>query len=177
MAHDTGQVVARGEADEWDAEQTAHELLAILPLLGRIVATAVQREAGAEITMPQFRVLALLAAQPQTLSALARRRRVSLQSIGGLVQALVERGWIVRTPDPQDRRQHLLALSDAGHARYEQAQSQTVRTLRPLLASLSAEQLRAVRVALPALHAALTQEEAPAHAALTQEEDPHGVPP
>lgn len=166
MESETPQGHAEAAAADWDAERTANELLAILPLLGRLAAAAVQREAGAEITMPQFRVLALLAAQPQTQSALARRRRVSLQSMGAVVQSLVERGWIVRTPDLHDRRQHLLALSDAGRAQYEQAQRQTVRALLPLLASLSAEQLRAVRVALPALHTALTQEE-----------DPHGTSP
>jgi DNA-binding MarR family transcriptional regulator len=148
------------EGERWDAERTTNELLAILPLLNRIVVTAVQREAGADTTMSQFRVLALLAAQPQTLSALARQRRVSLQSMGALVQSLVERGWIVRTPDPQDRRQHSLALSEVGRSHYEQAQAQTVRALLPFLAALSAEELRAVQLALPALHRALTRGEA-----------------
>jgi DNA-binding MarR family transcriptional regulator len=142
-------------------EQAAHALLEVLPLLNRIVVEAVQREAGADTTMPQFRVLALLAAQPQTLSALARRRRVSLQSLGALVQALVERGWIVRIPDPGDRRQHLLTLSEAGRAHYERAQAQTLSALLPRLATLDADALRAVQVALPALHAALTQEDIP----------------
>jgi DNA-binding MarR family transcriptional regulator len=150
----------------WDGERTTNELLTILPLLTRIVAEAVRREAGAETTMPQFRALAILADEPQTLSALARRRRVSLQSMGTLVQALVERGWIMRTPDPLDRRQALLALSEMGRTHYEQAQAQSVRSLLPLIATLSEEELRAVQVALPALHAALTREE-----------DPDGNPP
>ncbi len=151
----------RPAAGPWNAERTTNELLAILPLLTRIVAEAVRREAGAETTMPQFRALAILADEPQTLSALARRRRVSLQSMGTLVQALVERGWVVRTPDPLDRRQALLALSETGRSHYEQAQAQSVRSLLPLIATLSEEELGAVQVALPALHAALTREEDP----------------
>ncbi|NTU79787.1 MAG: MarR family transcriptional regulator [Chloroflexales bacterium] len=145
--------------NDWDAEHTARELLAILPLLSRIVAGAMQHEAGEETTLPQFRALALLAETPQTLSALARRRRVSLQSMGTVAQALVERGWIARSPDPHDRRQHLLALTEAGRAHYKQVQAQTIRTLTPLLATLGSEQLHAVQVALPALHDALTQSE------------------
>jgi DNA-binding MarR family transcriptional regulator len=111
--------------------------------------------------MPQFRVLALLAEQPRTLSALARQRRVSLQSLGTLVQVLVERGWIVRVPDPLDRRQQQLTLSEAGRAHYERAQAQTISALLPLLATLDAERLRAVQIALPALHDALAYEEDP----------------
>lgn len=145
--------------ERWDAERATNELLGILPLLNRVVVTAVQREAGADTTMPQFRVLALLADQPQTLSALARRRRVSLQSMGAIVQALVERGWIVRTPDPQDRRQQRLALSPAGHAHFKRAEERSVGALLPFIAALSAEELGAVEVALPALHRALTSEE------------------
>ena len=83
---------------------TTQELLAVLPLLNRIVATEVRREAGEDTTMPQFRVLAHLAPGQLTLSALAKRRRVSLQSMSELVQVLVERGWVVRAPDPADRR-------------------------------------------------------------------------
>lgn len=144
---------------QWDADEAARELLAVLPLLNRIVSTAVKQEAGEETTMPQFRVLALLAETPQTVSALARQRRVSLQSMGELVQALVERGWVVREPDPRDRRQQLLRLTTYGVEHYERAQVQTVRQLVPLLARLDSEELAAVQKALPALHRALTYEE------------------
>jgi DNA-binding MarR family transcriptional regulator len=136
------------------------ELLAVLPLLNRIVAAEVRREAGEETTMPQFRVLAHLSPGPLTLSALAKKRRVSLQSMSELVQTLVERGWIVRTPDPSDRRQALLGLTDEGRAHYERAQAQTLARLAPLMAQLRPEELVAVRMALPALRRVLIQEEA-----------------
>src|SRR6185295_15634394 len=67
--------------DNWTPEQAAQELLAILPLLTRLVAAEVRREAGDETTMPQFRVLTHLAEGPLTVSGLARRRRVSLQAM------------------------------------------------------------------------------------------------
>ncbi|HEU5088563.1 MAG TPA: MarR family transcriptional regulator, partial [Roseiflexaceae bacterium] len=102
------------------------ELLAVLPLLNRIVAAEVRREAGEETTMPQFRVLAHLEGEPLTLSALARRRRVSMQSMSQLVQALVVRGWIAREPDPNDRRQSLLRLTEQGREHYVRAQAQTL---------------------------------------------------
>lgn len=146
---------------EWTREDVARKLLAVLPLLNRIVAAEVRREAGEETTMPQFRVLAHLADGPLTLSALARRRRVSLQSMGELAQLLVDRGWLARTTNPHDRRQSLLGLTDEGRLHYEHVQSQTLQQLAPLLAGLSTGELMAVQVALPALHRVLTGEEDP----------------
>jgi DNA-binding MarR family transcriptional regulator len=138
---------------------TTEALLAVLPLLNRLVAAEVRREAGEETTMPQFRVLAHLAAAPLTLSALAKKRRVSLQAMSELVQVLVARGWVERLPDPNDRRQALLQLTDHGRSHYERAQTHTLQRLVPLLAQLNGEELAAVRVALPALHRVLAQEE------------------
>ena len=143
----------------WTTEEITHELLAVLPLLNRIVAAEVRREAGEETTMPQFRVLAHLVDGPLTLSVLARKRRVSLQSMGELVQALVERGWVVRIPDPTDRRQHLLHLTEEGRAHYERAQEQALRRLAPLLDELTGDEMAAEQQALPALHRVRTREE------------------
>lgn len=139
--------------------ETTEELLSVLPLLNRIVAAEVRREAGDDTTMPQFRVLAYLAAEALTLSALAKRRRVSLQSMSELVQVLVGRGWITREPDPRDRRQSLLQLTNHGRQHYERAQSQALRRLAPLLAQLNDHERAAIRVALPALRRVLIQEE------------------
>lgn len=139
--------------------ETTQELLAVLPLLNRLVAAEVRREAGEETTMPQFRVLAHLSAGPQTLSALAKKRRVSLQSMSELAQVLVARGWVVREPDPNDRRQALLQLTNHGRSHYQRAQTQALQQLVPLLAQLSANELAAVRVALPALRRVLAQED------------------
>lgn len=145
------------------ALEATKELLAILPLLNRLVAAEVRREAGEETTMPQFRVLSHLSGGPLTLSALAKKRRVSLQSMSELVQVLVVRGWVVRTPDPRDRRQSLLQLTDHGKAHYERAQEQTLQQLTPLMAQLSHAELSAVRMALPALRRVLMQEECDAN--------------
>jgi DNA-binding MarR family transcriptional regulator len=146
----------------WTSEDATRELLAVLPLLNRIVAAEVRREAGEDTTMPQFRVLAHLADGALTLSVLAKRRRVSLQSMSELIQVLVERGWIARAPDPNDRRQHLLQLTAHGRAHYERAQEMAVRQLAPLLAQLSGDEMAAVQLALPALHRVLAQEESSA---------------
>lgn len=142
-----------------NAKAATQALLAVLPLLNRIVAAEVRNEAGEDTTMPQFRVLSHLAEEPVTLSVLARKRRVSLQSMGELVQVLVERGWVMRTPDQRDRRQALLQLTEHGRAHHERAQAAMMQRLVPLLSQLRDEELSAVLTALPALHRALLQSE------------------
>jgi DNA-binding MarR family transcriptional regulator len=135
----------------WTEEQDTEELLRILPLLNRVIGAEVRAVAGEETTMAQFRVLAQLAEEPRTLSVLARWRRVSLQAMSGVVQGLVERGWVERMPDPRDRRQQLLHLTGRGQAHYTQAQAHILDRLRPLLAALSPAELAAVAQALAAL--------------------------
>lgn len=49
---------------------------------------------------------------PSTTSALARREGMRPQSMGTIVGALESAGLISGTPDPSDRRQTLLALTD-----------------------------------------------------------------
>lgn len=133
------------------SEETARELLAVLPLINRIMAAELRHEAGEDTTMPQFRVLTYLAEQPLTLSDIARRRRVSLQAAGDLIQTLVERGWIRRVPDSSDRRQVLLHLTDEGKEKYQRANSRMLIHLIPFMDMLTDDETSAVRVALNAL--------------------------
>lgn len=49
---------------------------------------------------------------PSTTSALARQEGMRPQSMGTIVDALESAGLVSGTPDPSDRRQTLLALTD-----------------------------------------------------------------
>ncbi len=143
----------------WTPEEAAQELLSVLPFLNRTISADWRQEAGEATTMIQFRVLSYLVEGPLTLSALAKKRRVSLQSAGELVQSLVERGWIVRTPDPADRRQSLLELTGDGRTHYERAQERMVNHLVPLLGKLTPQEVHAIQVALAALRRVLSGDE------------------
>ncbi|MBX0327783.1 MarR family transcriptional regulator [Oscillochloris sp. ZM17-4] len=141
-----------------DADAAARALLETLPLLNRTVAAIVQGDAPDSLTMPQFRALAHLGAGPLTVSDLARRRRVTMASMGELAQALVERGLVTRTPDTHDRRQQRLSLSEAGARRYAAAHNLAQAQIAASLAGrLSDDELAAVCAALPALQRALTE--------------------
>jgi DNA-binding MarR family transcriptional regulator len=137
----------------------SHELLALLALLAPIVANEIRREFGEGVTVAQFRALGLLAERQYTLSALARKRQVSVQSMCELVQAMVERGWVDRRPDPSDRRQALLFLTEDGQSHYEATQAHLHQQIAAILSKLNADELAAARVAFPALRRVLAKAE------------------
>src|SRR5690242_16030574 len=70
---------------------------------------------NAEVTLPQFRSLVVLAtAGPQTVSALADRLAVHASTMTRMCNRLVTRGLVVRAPSAVDRREVVIALSKTG---------------------------------------------------------------
>src|SRR5579864_2944933 len=65
------------------------------------------------------------------LTDLAERAQITKQSMGYLVDYLVERGYLERRPDPSDRRAALISLTDRG---WEQ-----VRAALTIIAALEEE--------------------------------------
>jgi DNA-binding MarR family transcriptional regulator len=56
---------------------------------------------------------------PMTLGALALLEQVRQQSMSQSVDALEQRGWAQRAPDPNDRRQVIVSLTEAGREALE----------------------------------------------------------
>ena len=140
-------------------EELAHDLMTVLPQINRLMAVELRQEVDESATMPQFRVMAYLHEEPMTLTALAQKRRVSIQSAGELVQALVSRGWVTRTPDPADRRQSTLQLTDEGRAKYERVQARMQEQLTAYLALLTDAERDTVQGALIALQRVIQTQE------------------
>jgi DNA-binding MarR family transcriptional regulator len=143
---------------ELPAHSLAQTLLEIFPLMGRMMATRLKEadNDADEGTMMQIRVLAFLKEEALTTSELAKRRKVSLQSASVLIQSLVEKGWVVREPDPKDRRQWLLKVTPEGEARAQASLELLTSVLTDILSELSPEELDAASVFLPALRRVVT---------------------
>lgn len=75
--------------------------------LARVVESALGE---VDLTLPQYRLLALLADGSSAAAALADRLAVSRPSVTAVVDGLVQRGLVERRPDDTDRRRvgHLL---------------------------------------------------------------------
>jgi DNA-binding MarR family transcriptional regulator len=141
------------------AEFISREFLFVLPALNRLIGRELRGETGDDTTLVQIRVLAFLMDTPITMSALARKRRVTLQSASELVQGMVARGWVVREPDPKDRRQSLLHITNEGRAQFELSQEQMVKLIVPLIDSLAPDEREHVHYALLALRRVLSTQD------------------
>lgn len=74
------------------------------------------------VTLPQFDVLAALARRDDgiTMTELSRYLMVSNGNVTGIVERLVEYGWIERAATPGDRRATLVRLTTKGAADFAQ---------------------------------------------------------
>lgn len=86
----------------------------------------------------QFAVLAALNTHgDHTLGELADRERVSAPSMNRTVNCLEESGYIVRTPDEQDRRKVNISLTETGRAVVEETTRRRDSWLEQAFASLT----------------------------------------
>lgn len=81
------------------------------------LARQVERALSAvDLSLPQYRLLALLAASQELASALAGLLAVRPPSVTAVVDGLVQRGLVERRPDVEDRRRVTHLLTPAGQA-------------------------------------------------------------
>jgi DNA-binding MarR family transcriptional regulator len=104
------------------------------------------------ITMPQAKLLYLLGAAGELhMSDLVHRLGVSLSTISGLVDKVVDQGLASRREDPADRRQVVVALTPAGRDFIDRFRELNARQMRELLELLGDDDLASMRDALAAL--------------------------
>jgi DNA-binding MarR family transcriptional regulator len=83
--------------------------------IGLFVRRLRQAQVEGELTLPETSALARLdRGGPTTSAALARLEQISPQSMGATLGALEARGMVERRPDPEDGRQAVISLTEAG---------------------------------------------------------------
>jgi DNA-binding MarR family transcriptional regulator len=87
------------------------------------------------------------------LASLIRDLRISKQAAGQLVDTLVNRGYLARTIDEQDRRRLIVTLTDRGRAAAATQATARERVDAELLVKVGPECVAHTRVALSALTA------------------------
>jgi DNA-binding MarR family transcriptional regulator len=129
-----------------------------------------------DITMPQAKLLYLLGAVGELhMSELVTHLGVSLSTISGLVDKVVDHGLAYRRDDPADRRQVVVGLTPAGTAFIDRFRELNARQMRELVSVLDDEELDLVRRALAALAGAATRvvpDESPAERPAGTRKDP-----
>ena len=104
------------------------------------------------VTMAQLKVLMLLGAKPETgMSELAGALHLSLSTVSGLVERLVESDLAIRRTDADDRRHVLVSLTSEGATFLDRFQELGKETLRALLMQLTAAEVECVAEAMNVL--------------------------
>ena len=91
------------------------------------------------ITLPRFDVMAALYAAPEGLSMgeISRRCMVSNGNVTGIVERLEQEGVVTRRPRPEDRRRHLVRLTDEGRKAFAGMAADHERWIAGMLSGLS----------------------------------------
>lgn len=93
----------------------------------------------------------LRADSPATVTLLSERTRLSLPAASHLLERLVQRGLVTRQENPENRREKLVALTDAGRAVLEQMDSAFVGAYISTFARLNPQTIHAAENHLRAL--------------------------
>ncbi|MBL7201978.1 MAG: winged helix-turn-helix transcriptional regulator [Anaerolineae bacterium] len=103
-------------------QRLARRIAGIAPMLMEQVSVQL-RQLDQAIAPAHLRVLAHLRRHSHTVSELSRMNKVSVPSMSSTIQTMVTRGWIVRLPVQDDRRQKRLELTAEGQRTLDRVQN------------------------------------------------------
>jgi DNA-binding MarR family transcriptional regulator len=134
-------------------EQSIDVLLADFERLWRRLAGTQSTDfVGVDVTMAQAKVLHLACIHPgSTMSWIAQQLHVTLPTVSGLVDRLVDHGLLERRDDPADRRQVIVDLTDDGWSMISRFRDSGLGSLRTLLERLPPSDLDHLRLGVAAL--------------------------
>jgi DNA-binding MarR family transcriptional regulator len=103
-----------------------------MALLGRTL-----ERACADLSLAQYRVLAMVASGDARASKLAERLAVAKPTVTAVVDGLVDRGYLLREAVPGDRRSASIVVTAAGRDRLATAERAMSERLEHLLGAVS----------------------------------------
>jgi DNA-binding MarR family transcriptional regulator len=123
----------------------------------RALSSMAQPLISTPLTMQQLKVLTMIAIDPETATGheLAAQLQVSVATMSGLVDRLVEHGMVTRGEDPSDRRVRRLTVTPEGSATIRSLLSSAGTMPTPVLRRLAIEDLRALVQGVLALERAV----------------------
>jgi DNA-binding MarR family transcriptional regulator len=104
------------------------------------ISRRIRFESSHDVAPHQFSVLCRLEETPRTPGELAEIERVAKPSMTRTVGALVDRGLVLRQPDPTDGRQVILSITDAGRRSVRTIRRQRDAWMASRVARLSSEE-------------------------------------
>lgn len=110
----------------------AEDLADLVPRLYRLLRTALDEDEDVP-SLEQLRVLHRVDTGLHHVSTLAAARQMRMSAITAILDVAFDRGWIVREPDPVDRRRTHIDLTPAGRAALRRGRRLTQRRMVAVL--------------------------------------------
>lgn len=143
----------RSDADREAAKDRIVEAYEML--MHRVASTHAAEFLEVGVTMSQAKVLYLVQAEPDLrMSDLSGRLGVSLSTVSGVVDRLVDQGLLDRRDDPGDRRHVMLRITGAGATQLQRFRELNAREFRAILGRVDPADLAVVERAIALLSAA-----------------------
>jgi len=131
-------------------EETLTASRALLGIVARSVAPALE-----VVSLPQFRVLVLLSSEgPTRVGQLATQVGANPSTFSRSIDRMVAGGWVVRSENPDSRREVLLELTDDGRWLVESVTTRRRREIEGVLARMSAADRKTLIAGLNSFNAA-----------------------
>jgi len=124
------QINRRGSRAE--SGDPAELLTDVVPRLYRVLRAALDEDPALP-SLEQLRVMSRIAEGIRYASALASARQMRISAMTPLIDALAQRDWLSRQPEPGDRRRIRLELTPAGRRALAAGQRRTRDRLREVL--------------------------------------------
>jgi DNA-binding MarR family transcriptional regulator len=137
----------------------------------RALSTLSEPLLSTQLTMQQLKVLTLIAGDPDRATGheLAEALHVSVATMSGLVDRLVEQGMVQRNDNPGDRRVRRLSVTPTASVTLRSLISSNNPMPPPVLARMTVDDLRALVQGLVALDRAMGEVGAPASTSPTED--------
>ena len=140
-------------------EQLAARLVGLIQLISNQVRPVPPEEwSDVELTMPQWRTLALLNRGPRRMSEVAAYLGSSLSSATSMIDRLVDKQFVARMQDPADRRVVSCRLTALGQAQIDWFWRMGRKKIEQVSDILSREELEAVVHAMEVLLTAMDRQ-------------------
>lgn len=157
FALDAETKVAESPDDHKDELRLWLRLLACTTLIEREVRRRLHDRF--DVTLPRFDLMAQLdrAGNGMTLGELSRRMMVTNGNVTGLVERLVEEGLLSRRHAPNDRRSHIVRLTDRGRRQFRRMAREHEEWVAGLFAGLSRNDITMLLALLAKAKASVTK--------------------
>lgn len=135
------------------AEDCAAALMETIHPIMQFIRGEMRSQREPSLSVPQFRILAFLSRHPgASLSQVADHLGISRATASTMTERLVQKGWVDRAEDPQERRQVMLRLTQTGSDHLHQIREVTRQKIALQFDDLSLEELTELATGLAVLN-------------------------